>query len=186
MDPVELHAVAGGRVTQLVRAARPDQWTGPTPCTEWDVRTLLNHLVYEQLWAPELLRGATVEQVGDRFDGDVLGDDPQGAWEKTYGAAHDAVAEADLDGMVHVSWGQISAREYIGQLNLDLAVHGWDFARGTGADDTIDPRVVGALLPGVVAGSDGLTASGAFGTPVAVSDSVDPQTRMLALLGRRR
>jgi uncharacterized protein (TIGR03086 family) len=88
MDLVELHATAEGECNARVHAIRDDQWTKPTPCTEWDVRTLLNHLVYEQLWAPELLRGATVEEVGDRFDGDVLGDDPFKSWSTAARAAH--------------------------------------------------------------------------------------------------
>ncbi|HEX2297902.1 MAG TPA: maleylpyruvate isomerase N-terminal domain-containing protein, partial [Pseudonocardiaceae bacterium] len=47
-----------------VEAVAPDQWNNPTPCTEWDVRALVNHLVTEQLWVPLLLDGATVEDVG--------------------------------------------------------------------------------------------------------------------------
>ena len=48
-----------------VRRVRPEQWDWDTPCKEWSVRDLVNHLVHEQLWAPELLAGCTVEQVGD-------------------------------------------------------------------------------------------------------------------------
>ncbi|HEX2117585.1 MAG TPA: maleylpyruvate isomerase N-terminal domain-containing protein, partial [Acidimicrobiales bacterium] len=57
-----------------VAAVRPDQWRDPTPDDEWDVRALVNHLVIEDLWAPPLLDGLTIAQVGDRFDGDQLGD----------------------------------------------------------------------------------------------------------------
>ena len=69
-----------GEFDRRVRAVHPEQWANSTPCTEWDVRALVNHVVTEQLWAPLLLDGATVEDIGDRFDGDQLGDDPVAAW----------------------------------------------------------------------------------------------------------
>ena len=62
------------------RLIADDQWANPTPDTEWTVRDLVEHLVGEQLWVPLLLGGATIEEVGDRFDGDNLGDDPKTAW----------------------------------------------------------------------------------------------------------
>ena len=58
------------------RKIGPEQWSGPTPCTEWDVRTLVNHVAGEYLWVPEMLAGKTIADVGDRLDGDLLGDDP--------------------------------------------------------------------------------------------------------------
>src|ERR1700754_4225892 len=61
----------------------PDgRWGAGTPCTDWTVRDLVRHITAEHLWAPSLLRGATLAEIGDRFDGDVLGDDPVGAWEQ--------------------------------------------------------------------------------------------------------
>ena len=67
-----------------------DQWALDTPCTEWNVRTLVNHVTVEDLWVPPLLRGATIEEIGDRFDGDQLGDDPKAAWR----TAHDEAVRA--------------------------------------------------------------------------------------------
>jgi uncharacterized protein (TIGR03086 family) len=67
----------GARVQQI----KDDQWDAATPCSEWDVRALLNHIVGENRWMPPLLEGRTIEEVGDRFEGDLLGDDPKHAWE---------------------------------------------------------------------------------------------------------
>ncbi|MDQ1724321.1 MAG: hypothetical protein QOG52_1349 [Frankiaceae bacterium] len=186
MDLVSLHTTAERQFVDHLRAVRDDQWTARTPCTEWDVRALVNHMVYEYLWVPELLGGATIAEVGDKFDGDVLGSDPIRTWSSVSRAAHEAIASTPMDKAVNVSWGQISAGEYIGQFVTDVAVHGWDLARGIGADDTIDPVMVDALLPGIEENADSIAGSGSFGHPVDVPADADDQTRMLALLGRRR
>lgn len=57
-------------------ASGPRRCPSPTPAGEWDVRALLNHVVSGNFRASELGAGATIEQVGDRFDGDLVGEPP--------------------------------------------------------------------------------------------------------------
>jgi uncharacterized protein (TIGR03086 family) len=187
VDVIVLHGRAMLEFDARVRAVPADRWHAPTPCIDWDVRTLVNHVVYEQLWTAPLLAGRTVDDVGDAFDGDVLGDDPVGAWERSSEAARAAwIAPGAVDRTVHLSFGPTPAVVYAEQSALDLAVHAWDLARGIGADDRLADDVVTGL-DGVVRGqADMIAASGVFSPPVPVEGSADPQTRVLALLGRRR
>src|SRR5581483_10191843 len=67
-DLLELQERAAGEFGKRVDAVRDDQWSAPTPCNEWNVRALVNHIVYEDRWAPHLVRGETIEQVGTRYD----------------------------------------------------------------------------------------------------------------------
>ena len=183
---LEQHAHAltefGNRVEQI----RDDQWQNPTPCTDWDVRTLVAHVVDEQRWAPYLLGGGTVADAGDRFAGDPLGEDAKAAWREASEAAR-AAFEADgaLDKPVSVSSGETSARDYLWQMTVDAAVHAWDLARGIGAEDQLDHELVRRVHHESEKDADELAASGLFGEPVSVPAGADLQTRMLGLFGRR-
>ncbi|MFI9008300.1 TIGR03086 family metal-binding protein [Actinosynnema sp. NPDC053489] len=168
-----------------VRRVLPEQWDRGTPCREWSVRDLVNHLVHEQLWAPELLAGCTVEQVGDRFDGDQLGDDPLHSWVLAAAAAREAwIAPKALLKPVRLSYGRTTAVEYGWQMTSDLAVHAWDLARAIGVDERLGPDLARTVLDHVERNAGRWAASGLFDPPVPVPDDADPQTRLLALLGR--
>lgn len=167
------------------RAAADGSWAAATPCSEWTVRDLVNHLTGEQLWVPSLLAGRTVAEVGDRFDGDVLGDDPVAAWTAAAGAARAAFAGAGaLDRTVHLSYGEQPAADYCAEMTVDAIVHAWDLAVGVGADRTMDPAALGFARARLAPYEDGLASSGVFAPPVPVPADADPQTRLLALTGR--
>lgn len=164
---------------------RADQWGAPTPCTEWTVRDLVNHLVYEQLWAPLTVRGATVAQVGDRFEGDVLGTDPLKVWTEASAEARAAWLEPDvLTRDVEVSFGRIPAQAYGWQMTADLAIHAWDLAKGIGADERIDAELASTLHEVLAPQVPSWQGIGIVAPPVPVPDSADIQTRLLALFGR--
>jgi uncharacterized protein (TIGR03086 family) len=178
------HALAefGKRVEQV----GDDQWHNRTPCTEWDVRQLVGHVVDEQRWAPYLLSGGTVADAGDRFSGDPLGTDPKAAWRGASSAAREAFEAAGaLDHHVTVSSGDISARDYLWDMTVDAAVHAWDLARGIGVDDRLDPELVRRIHTETEKDVESLAASGRFDPPIHVASHVDLQARMLALFGRR-
>lgn len=170
---------------QRVRLIGDDQWRAPTPCTQWDVRDLVNHLVAEQLWAPHLLGGARLEEVGDRFDGDQLGADPVTTWERSSRAARDAFTRPGiLDDSVHTTMGEIPGLEYTRQMTIDLAVHAWDLARGIGVNEELDEELVEALYEVWAQRADMLVSSGVFAPPVEVAPDADTQARLLGVLGR--
>lgn len=127
-------------------AVKPDQWGEPTPCTGWTVRDLVNHVTYENLWTVPLMEGATIEEVGDRFEGDVLGEDPIGSALAAARAAITSVTtQLPLGGTVLLSFGETPKEEYATQLAADNLVHGWDLAVATGGDTRMDPGLVHAI-----------------------------------------
>ena len=73
-------AAAGVGLLLWSPAWAPEQWHDETPCSEWDVRALIHHVFDEQLWTGPLFEGLTIGEVGDRFEGDLMGDDAS-TWE---------------------------------------------------------------------------------------------------------
>jgi uncharacterized protein (TIGR03086 family) len=87
MDIAVLHSRALDATRGVIAGVRQGQWAAPTPCQGWNVRALVNHVVSGNLWAAELAAGATISEVGDHLDGDVLGADPLGAYDASAKAA---------------------------------------------------------------------------------------------------
>src|SRR3954462_3168448 len=143
-DVLELHRQAARHFGARVLDVGADQWHRPTPCSDWDVHALVNHLVYENRWAVDLVAGKTVEEVGDRYEGDLLGDDPVSAWHESLAAARDALdAPGVLDRAGPLPGGDKPAGGYLTALVPAFPTHGWPLSRAPGADETIDPELVG-------------------------------------------
>ena len=184
-DGTAAHRRAVARFGALVHAIGEDQWGLPTPCTEWTVRDLVNHVTAEDLWTVPLMDGRTIADVGSGFDGDVLGADPVAAWDAAAAAARAAVdRDGALDRTVHLSFGDTPATEYVDQLFADHLVHAWDLAQAIGADDTLDRDLVDACAVWFTGVEAAYRAAGAVADRPAVPPDADAQARLLARFGR--
>jgi uncharacterized protein (TIGR03086 family) len=182
----QLHRRALDATRDVVAEIDRGQLGLPTPCADWDVQALLNHVVSGNLWASELGAGATIEEVGDRLDGDVLGDDALAAYEASAKlAAATFEAPGALDAPCAVSYGPVPGSVYAGHRFVDVLVHGWDLAVATGQDATLDPELAAAAYEVLAPEAAMVRASGVFGDEVAVPAAADAQTRLLAFTGRR-
>jgi uncharacterized protein (TIGR03086 family) len=143
---VALHTQAVAEWLEVVCAIPEDAWDRPTPCHDWDVRALVNHVVGEQLWVPPLMEGSTIEAVGDRFDGDLLARGAKTAAEMAAKGSMAAFeARGALDRTVALSFGDTPAAEYGWQLTADHLVHTWDLAAALGAELAVPDALVGAV-----------------------------------------
>ena len=159
------------------------RWNDSTPCTEWTVRDLVNHLVSEHLWVPHLLGGESLEQVGDRYDGDMVGADPVHAWDEAAERSLAAWKDTDLSGTAQFSFGEAPLTVYADQILVDLTVHEWDLARGSGQPESLDPVAVNHSLAYARANIERVAGLGIFAAPVPTT-STDPAVQLLSLLGR--
>jgi uncharacterized protein (TIGR03086 family) len=183
MDVNTLHRRTVEAWQRTLDGVEPHQWTGSTPCTEWDVRTLVNHVVGEECWVQPLLAGMTIADVGDRFDGDLLGDAPAASGRD---AALDALAAVDElladNQKVHLSYGDEDAGEYLNQIAADHLIHNWDLAVASGQDANLDPELVAAVAAWFADREEMYRSGGAIGP--RGPQTGDPQADLLAAFGR--
>jgi uncharacterized protein (TIGR03086 family) len=183
MDVVTQHRrVVDGWISRVAQVG-DDQWDLPTPCSEWSVRDLVNHVVGESLWTAPLLEGKTIAEVGDQFDGDVVGDDPAAAASRAAGEALEA-AEQRLPqgGQVHLSYGDEDMEEYVRQLVADYLIHGWDLAKATGGDTDLDDDLVAEVSAWFAEREELYRNGGAIGPRTDAGG--DAQSALLAAFGR--
>jgi uncharacterized protein (TIGR03086 family) len=183
--PLELLVVANDEFARRLRLVRPNDWRRSTPCSEWDVRALVNHVVGGCVRHQMLLRGAQTREVEATRAVDHLGADPVAA----FAAAADAVVncfceDGALERVVHHAAGDRTGRELLSMRILDSAVHAWDLARAIGADETLDNDVVAFVL-GYTADLDLGPRQRAFAPPHSdVPRNASPRDRLLHQLGR--
>ena len=186
VDLADVHARALEWTGRAVAGVRPEQWEQPSVCREWSVHELVNHVVSGNWWAEELTRGKTIEAVGARLDGDVIGNDPAAAYDASAEAAAAVFREAGaLERPVAVSYGPVPGAVYCGHRFMDVLIHGWDVARSTDQDATIPAELVEAAWEVITPQLDRLAGSGMFDTDVVAPVGADRQTTLLAALGRR-
>jgi uncharacterized protein (TIGR03086 family) len=187
-DLLLLFQRAQAQFTDRVDAVAPGEWDAPA-LPAWSVADLVAHLTSEQLWAPPLLAGESLDAVAPRIPTDpaaLLGGDPLTAWETAADAALTAWASLDaLDRSVALSGGPAPAGDYLVEMTADLTVHAWDLARAIGGVTQLDPELVAAAdrYAEQRLGDEGVP--GLIDPPVPVPPGADPQTRLLARFGRR-
>ncbi len=185
-DLARLHAQAGEQTRRFLAAIPADAWAHVSNCPPWTVRDLVNHLVAENWWTPELIHGKSIAEVGDRFDGDVLGDDPLAAYDASQTVAQAALDEPGaMDAPCAVSYGPVPGSVYAAHRLIDVAIHGWDFAASTGQDARLPDDLVQALWDLFKDQAEDFGRSGYFKPNVAVPPDADLQTRLLAIFGRQ-
>jgi uncharacterized protein (TIGR03086 family) len=166
----------------IVGRVRRDQLGDPTPCTEWSVRELINHVVTGNLFFVHLATGSPAPGRGR----DHLGDDPVAAFRDAVRAVS-AAFEADgfLERVVHAPFGEASGSTLIDMRRNELTVHGWDVAKATGQSTDLDREVVAACLASYTASPRLKNREGGpFGVEQHAPPDATDADRLAAFLGR--
>jgi uncharacterized protein (TIGR03086 family) len=175
---------------ETVKGVRADRMAAPTPCMEWDVRTLLNH-VLGTLWLSEALFTDAAPRhpmaPGGVPGADLAGDDPAAAYAEASAAALAAAGTADTLTRVHVTpLGDMPGPVLAGFTTLDILVHGWDLAKATGQPAALaDPLAGHVLAFAHQALAEEEHRAGRIGPAVAVPADAPVTDRLAGFLGRQ-
>ncbi|MGD0706003.1 MAG: TIGR03086 family metal-binding protein [Trebonia sp.] len=176
---------AAGATALVVDHVTPAELGGPTPCAEWDVQTLLNHVI---LWtsyslerraqgesvAPELMERdfAAAPDYADAYRAQL--DRAVAAW------ADPAVWDRELD----VMGAKTAAADVAALMIAELVLHGWDLAAATGQHYSVSDRAAEAALRAVEANAELFRQYKGFADPLPTAPGAPVLDRALALSGR--
>jgi uncharacterized protein (TIGR03086 family) len=185
-DPRPLHRRAIAQTESIVAAVNTAQLGLPTPCPEYDVRTLLSHIV------GGLNRVAIMGEGGEALARPARADGvPDDGWAAAYQAvATRAVAawadDARLDALVEVPWGKVPGRFALAGYIQEILAHGWDLAKATAQPTEGDPELALWVLSNAkrILPPENRGGEIPFGPVVQVSPHAAPYAQLAAYLGR--
>jgi hypothetical protein len=148
------------------------------------VRDAVAHIAGDEAWVPAMLAGRTMAEVGpDAFDGDLLGDDPVGAFGRLAAAAQDAFrAVTDLAAPVHCSFGDCSTEEYLWQVAVARTLGAEALAVAAGAESPVDDALAAAVRAGLAPRAELWRTVGIL-RPARVATRPAPRDELFALVG---
>jgi uncharacterized protein (TIGR03086 family) len=154
----------------------------PTATTDWDIRTMLSHLVGGNLRFAQALRG-------EPADWPTRDEEPitSPLEEFDTSAAEMAATVAGIDDPMRparLPAGEPPAVFAVGVHGADMLIHGWDLAVATGQDPTLDPELCLAAAKVIEKYPPSFWGNGRFFAARIDTTSTDPQDRLLALTGR--
>ncbi|MFP4512127.1 MAG: TIGR03086 family metal-binding protein [Acidimicrobiales bacterium] len=174
------------RLGELIGQVGPDDMDRSTPCEDWTVRDLLNHIVGGAQMFCGAFNGDAMQDISGRMP-DVVGDDPAGAFGATAEAFGASVAlPGAMEREYAMPFGPMDGPTVLRYLAFDLSIHTWDLASALGSDvglpddliaevDRFGRRVLGGWS------RDGIN----FQEAVAPPDGADTLERLVAFTGRR-
>jgi uncharacterized protein (TIGR03086 family) len=146
-----------------------------TPCEQWDVRTLLDHMIDTQNFFAARARGEEPSLPGAEPPS-LIGDDPEAAYEQ---ARQETLRAHREPGAVD------QAGPLLGIAFCDQLIHGWDLATATGQDTTMPDGLAEAAFAVLDGRLTDDQRRSAFKPAVEVADDASVQEKLLAYTGRR-
>jgi uncharacterized protein (TIGR03086 family) len=185
MDDLAALRCATEEFRRRLDAIGPDQWHRPTPCDDWDLTMLVEHVAGGNRMGELLLHGADAKA---SIDGarSVIGSDLVASFEETSADQVAAFAEdGALERTVHHIVMDMPGSMLLMFRTTDLTVHAWDLAKSIGADANVDPDLVTSIWNRLEPIAPLLSAGGMFRVPPGVlPDGASIQDTLLHATGR--
>jgi uncharacterized protein (TIGR03086 family) len=171
-------AIADGFAARLAGVG-DDQWSAPSPCTDWTARDVAHHVIVTHRRVRASLGDAPAEDL-DPFA------DLAAAWSSATAAVRSALADESLASTrVGGMFGEQPFNALVGRLLCaDTLIHTWDLARATGQDDRLDQDAAAKALEFLTPIDEAIRRPGGFAPKLDAPPGADVQTRLLAFAGR--
>jgi hypothetical protein len=189
MSAKDLFLLADSALREVVDSITPGQLDLPVPA-EWSstqvptLRGILAQHAKDEAWVPDLIAGRTMEQVGDTWNGDLLGVDPIASYDSINDLATAAVeGVTDLDAVAHLSYGDYPLSVALEHTSYYRAFQAVAIAKLIGYDFRMPDALVDALWQSAVPQAAQLREWHVFGPEVAVPEGSDKYTRLLGITG---
>ena len=187
METFQAFEAARDAFDARLREVKSGQWKLGTPCPDWDVRALVNHVIGGNVRYVMLLHGAGLEEINASRSMDHAGDDPVAAFRHSAAELQSAFEEPGaLSRRVQHPGGELSGADLLGARIIDYAAHGWDLARAIGGDERLDEELIAYLLTStpLLERLEWGRARGYFAQPPQIPSDASAQARWLNLTGR--
>ena len=189
MKQRDLFLLSDAALRDVIDRIHPDQLELPVPA-DW-IRipdpTLLDVVAahaYDEAWVPDVLAGRTIDEVGDKYGGDLLGGDALESYDRLNDAATVAANRPlAADDIAHMSYGDFPVSVYFEHVSTYRAFQAWSIAKLIGLDYSLPPELVELLWEIVVPQAEAWRAMGIFAPEVQVPDDADRETKLLAKTG---
>jgi len=183
---IEMYERSLARTGTVVAGVDRERFSDPTPCDDWDVEKLLDHIIGGCL---TFAGGGSGEPVDAMQERGFSTKDHVAAYQEAAASALETFrAPGALEGTLTLPWGDTPGPTALGLALADSAVHGWDLAVATGQKLEIDEDIaeaIYAMTSSMMAPKGDFPRMTAFKDPIEVDDEAPAQVRMLAYLGRR-
>ena len=182
MDRFEALDLAESEFERFLRGVGDDQWGLPTPCAEWDVRAVVNHVVAGGNFFIALLEGCSKEE-GEQLllAADALEPDPVAAFVTQRPRFRSVfTAPGALERVGHHVIADMTGAQLLAGRVMDLTLHAWDIADATSDDDRLDPRLVEVALKIYRSFGPGLVANAHAAPSLEVDADASDQARLVA------
>ena len=190
-NPVTLLERTTACTKAVLAGVRQSQLDDPTPCAEWSVHGLINHLIGGLEFTAGCIAGnppnirpseAESSQLDERDVGNLAA-----AYNDRLARLLDlAAAPGALEQTASTPFGEMAVGQIFVGTVMDQLVHCWDLAKATGQDTTLDADLVAFALPALQSGfADMGRQAGFVGPAIAVADDAGLQDQMIAYMGRQ-
>jgi uncharacterized protein (TIGR03086 family) len=188
MDSLELMRRVVAETDRLVDGTSVTDLAAATPCTDWCVRDLINHITGgATMFAVSAEEGSVPDDLlGQLMAGDNLGDDYVGAWKTAAQRALTAYEDpAVMDKVVKLPFGEMPAGVALSIAVFDVATHATDLARATRQAIVDEDLLEAALAIGQASIGPELRQPGLFDPEQPAPEGASVTDRLQAFAGRR-